>query len=72
MALLCSATVSMYSCANQADTKTEEGTHTHDDGSTHSNHDTVKPAQQEFNAADTTAAPADTTHSHDDGKPHTH
>jgi hypothetical protein len=44
--------------------KTEESTHTHDDGSTHADHatDTV---QEEFNAADTTE------HTHD-GQSHEH
>ena len=43
-----------------------DGTHTHDDGSVHQNHqDTIK--QEEF------AAPADTSHKHDDHEhPHTH
>jgi hypothetical protein len=46
--------------------KAEDGTHTHDDGSTHADHaDTTK--QEEFNAADTTAQ--DTT-KHDHPHPH--
>ena len=48
--------------------KAEEGTHTHDDGSTHADHtDTTK--QEEFNAADTAE------HAHDSAKdkhPHAH
>ena len=39
--------------------KSEEGTHTHDDGTTHEDHAT-DTTQQEFNAADTIQ------HSHDD------
>ena len=33
--------------------KSEEGTHTHDDGSVHTDHET-DTTQEEFNAADTT------------------
>jgi hypothetical protein len=48
--------------------KTEEGAHTHDDGSTHTDHaDTVK--QEEFNSTDTAGHSHDTTkHDH----PHSH
>jgi hypothetical protein len=45
--------------------KKSEGTHTHEDGSTHDDHaaDTVK--QEEFNAADSTDhVHSDTTHQH--------
>ena len=48
-------------------------THTHDDGSTHQAHDTVKPAQEQFNVTDTTHT--DTTgkeHTHKDGDKHAH
>lgn len=38
--------------------KTEEGTHAHEDGTTHADH-AVDSTQEEFNAADTTQ------HSHD-------
>jgi hypothetical protein len=55
------------SCGNEAKT----GEHVHEDGSVHSGHapdnDTVKPAQQEFNAADTT-----TPHEHAEDGSHTH
>ena len=44
--------------------KTEEGTHTHEDGSTHADHAT-DTTQEEFNAADTTH------HTHD-GTEHGH
>lgn len=44
--------------------KAEEGTHTHEDGSTHADHAT-DTTQEEFNAADTTQ------HSHD-GSEHDH
>lgn len=57
------------SCNNQ---KPAEGTHQHEDGSTHVDHehtatDTTK--QEEFKV-DTTKT--DTTHVHDESKPHTH
>lgn len=49
-----------------------EGAHTHEDGSTHTDHkDTIKPAQQEFNVADTTKKDT-TTHTHADGEKHSH
>jgi hypothetical protein len=48
--------------------KSEEGTHTHDDGATHADHaDTTK--QEEFNAADTAEHANDTT-KHDHPHPH--
>ena len=44
--------------------KSEEGTHTHDDGSVHSGHD-ADTTQEEFNAADTAGHTHDsTTHGH--------
>ena len=44
--------------------KSEDGTHTHDDGSVHVDHET-DTTQQEFNAADTTEHVHDsTTHTH--------
>lgn len=58
----------------------ESGTHTHDDGSTHSDHDTTAPVQQEFKPGDSTARAADSTaavdstkeHQHADGEKHSH
>jgi hypothetical protein len=52
---------------------TKTDTHTHDDGSTHAAHDTTKPAQEQFNVADTIQK--DTTvkeHSHKEGEQHSH
>lgn len=46
--------------------KTEEGTHTHEDGSTHSDH-APDTTQEEFNVTDTTQHQHDSTehgHSH--------
>jgi hypothetical protein len=63
------ASLIMISCGNS----TESKTHTHDDGSTHPDHDTTKPAQQEFTVGDTTGK--DTTvkeHTHKDGEKHSH
>lgn len=60
-------TLSM-SCSNE--NTAESGTHTHDDGSVHTDHDTTKPVQEEFKVTDTIKS--DTSHSHDDGKPHAH
>jgi ABC-type nickel/cobalt efflux system permease component RcnA len=65
--LLGIATVTIFSCGNN----TEPKTHTHDDGSTHAEHDTTKPKQEEFIIGDTTHK--DTTeHTHKDGKKHSH
>jgi hypothetical protein len=50
----------LYSCG-----KKEEGTHTHDDGSTHADHAADTTKQEEFNAADTAEHKHDTTtHQH--------
>jgi hypothetical protein len=58
----------MYSCGGN---NTESNTHTHSDGSTHADHDTVKPSQEVFNVADT--AKKDTSmHMHDNGETHSH
>lgn len=60
---------SIVACNDNAKTDT----HTHDDGTTHEAHDTIKPAQEQFNVADT--AHTDTTgkeHSHKDGDKHSH
>jgi hypothetical protein len=67
--------LSLTSCGNN---EAEQNTHTHEDGSTHADHDTTKPAQEEFNIADTTTK--DTTnkdtikkkHTHKYGKAHSH
>lgn len=69
--LLASITVFaiITSCNNNSKS---ESTHTHEDGSTHTDHkDTVKPAQQEFNVSDTTKKDT-TTHTHADGEKHAH
>lgn len=64
---ICAALFLIVSCGNN-DSKTD--THQHDDGSSHADHDTVKPVQQEFNVADT--AKKDTTHTHAEGEEHSH
>lgn len=58
-----------FSCNNNS--KKEPGTHTHDDGSTHTDHDTSKPVQQEFKVVDTTKKDTG-THTHADGEKHSH
>jgi hypothetical protein len=61
--------LTMISCSNNAETKT----HTHDDGSTHAEHDTTKPAQHEFVVGDTTSKDTTTKqHTHEDGEKHSH
>jgi hypothetical protein len=68
MLLLCSTIAIVYSCGNNSE---KTGTHTHSDGSTHSDHDTVKPRQQEFNVQDTGKKDS-STHTHKDGVKHSH
>ena len=65
---ICAAMFFVISCNNN---NSKPDTHTHDDGSTHADHDTVKPAQQEFNVADTTKKDT-TAHAHENGKKHSH
>lgn len=63
-----SAFVSITSCNSGTEKK---DSHIHDDGSTHTNHDTIKPVQQEFNVADTVKKDT-TTHTHAGGEKHAH
>lgn len=63
-----SAFVLTTSCNNGTEKK---DTHTHYDGSTHADHDTTRPAQQEFNVSDTTLRDTG-THTHADGEKHSH
>ncbi len=66
----CAAVFFAASCDNS---QTEQKTHTHEDGSTHADHDTTKPVQQEFVVGDTTKT--DTSHqehTHADGEKHSH
>jgi protein involved in sex pheromone biosynthesis len=68
MKKLCVAIIASLFILASCGKKTDEGTHTHDDGSTHADHaDTTK--QEEFNAADTTGHAHDTT-KHDHPHPH--
>ena len=57
------------SCNNE---KKAEGTHQHEDGSTHVDHDStaVDTTKQEEFKVD--SGKTDTTHVHDESKPHTH
>jgi hypothetical protein len=63
------ASLFIISCNNS--TK-KSGTHIHEDGSTHSDHDTAKPVQHEFNIADTSEKKDTGSHSHADGTKHSH
>jgi uncharacterized lipoprotein YehR (DUF1307 family) len=68
-ALISLATFSLTSCGNNSESKT----HTHEDGSTHADHDTPKLQQEEFVVSDTTHS--DTTsheHTHEGGEKHSH
>jgi hypothetical protein len=69
----------LFSIIGCGDDKAKEpGTHTHDDGSVHKDHngDSAKPQQQEFKVTDSPAVKVDSAdkkeHTHKDGKPHTH
>ena len=71
---ICSFALAFSACSEQSETPK---THTHDDGSTHADHeaDTIKPQQEEFKATDSLNAPTDSSgkqHVHDDGTEHTH
>ncbi|TAG11432.1 MAG: hypothetical protein EAZ35_03005 [Sphingobacteriia bacterium] len=63
-----SAFILTTSCNNETEKK---DIHTHDDGSTHADHDTSKLMQHEFNAADTTIKDT-TAHTHAGEKKHSH
>ena len=67
--LFFSASIALLLAFSSCNNETKpEGTHEHEDGSTHEAHtDTVKPAQEEFKVVDTTKA-----HSHEEGTKHTH
>jgi hypothetical protein len=67
-AMLCVAVIMTISCSNSSDEKT----HLHDDGTSHADHDTTKPAQQEFSVGDSAIADTTKEHSHADGKKHSH
>ena len=62
------ASLLMISCGNN----TESNTHTHEDGSTHTDHDTTRPAQEEFIIGDTLNKDTSKEHTHKDGEKHSH
>ena len=60
-----------FSCNDNS--TSQPGTHTHEDGSVHTDHDTTKPQQEEFKVPDSTYKDsAGKEHTHADGKKHTH
>jgi len=64
---------SLIACGNESsNAETDAKTHTHEDGSTHADHDTTKPAQQEFQLSDSTKTDTTKMHSHGGSKPHSH
>jgi hypothetical protein len=66
---------SLYLCLSLSacNNNNEEGGHVHEDGSSHNDHDTTKPVQQEFTVGDTTGTDSSNKkHSHDDGQKHSH
>jgi hypothetical protein len=68
-AILAIALIFAISCNNNP--KTESGTHTHDDGSVHTDHDTSTPVQEEFRVTDTIKKDT-SSHTHPDGEKHSH
>ena len=67
--LICIALFSIVSCGNSPESKT----HTHEDGSTHADHDTKKPEQEEFVVSDTINTDTiSKEHTHEDGVKHSH
>lgn len=70
--ILLLACISVFVFSTSCNNKTEEnGNHLHDDGSTHTNHDSTKPVQEEFKINDSIKNDT-STHPHDDGKKHDH
>lgn len=66
------ASISAFVFTTSCNSGTEKkDTHKHDDGSTHTDHDTTKPVQQEFNVADTIKKDT-ATHTHPNGAKHSH
>ena len=65
---ICTALFFVSSCGNN---NSQTDTHIHEDGSTHSDHDTAKPEQQEFNVNDTLKKDT-SVHTHKDGEKHSH
>jgi hypothetical protein len=63
------ASLLIISCGNN----TESNTHTHEDGSTHTDHDTTQPMQEEFMVSDSTHMDSiRQEHTHKDGEKHSH
>jgi hypothetical protein len=50
----------------------DDSTHTHEDGSTHSNHDTSAAKQETFTVGDSTKTDTTKPHTHKDGTSHSH
>ena len=70
--ILLLASISIFVLTTSCNNSNESiNTHLQEDGSTHDDHDTIKPVQQEFNVADTTKKDT-TTHTHTDGEKHSH
>jgi protein involved in sex pheromone biosynthesis len=63
--------ITLSACNNNSKTE-NKGTHTHEDGSTHDDHDTTKPVQKEFKVTDSTNKADTGTHKHADGTTHSH
>ena len=61
-------TISFTACNNS----TEPKTHIHEDGSTHSDHDTTKPKQKEFTVDDSSYKDSTKEHTHKEGSKHSH
>ncbi len=67
------AILAMIACNSSSKEQSHgEGTHTHEDGSVHADHDTAKPAQESFTPADTAKQDTTKAHTHADGHTHSH
>ncbi len=70
LSIILSVSLFFVSCNNN--NESTPGTHKHEDGSTHTDRDTVKPVQEEFIVPDSLSKDSAKTHTHKDGKPHSH
>ncbi len=63
-------------CSNEStkekEPQTDAATHTHEDGSTHQNHDTIEHHQEEFQAQTDSTVASEAKHEHSHGDDHSH
>jgi hypothetical protein len=71
--IACIIALSLFASCSGNDSQHDHnnGTHTHDDGTVHKNHDENSTTQEEFIVTDSTQTHhADSSHSHDHTHPH--